>query len=381
MNVLTLQITNQENNCMGGAYDRYMTLINGFLEEGWYVHHISPRGFSNLKHESLTHYGVRGINITPHFLPFFIQTIPTMLFINKKVNIDFIIVFSPLESLMGVIFKLFNGKTRLITCFRADSVSNLKADHRKGNIALTLTIKFLNLIEKIAVKRSDYVIFLSKKNRDDILKRVNYEKDDKIDVIYNGITPRLSSLTSDYKIVRHSDKNVIGYVGAMYAAKGVSHLIKAFSNVKKVLPDATLVLVGEGLDKERFIELTADLNLEDSVIFTGYQENPFPYIRGFDLMIVPSLSEAFGIVIFEALFVQTPVFGSDKGGIPEVLIYKELLFEVGSPELELKILEFFQNTEAHEKVVKLCNQRKDVFMFDWSRKMINSIKKRLPNVE
>nr|WP_319374727.1 glycosyltransferase [uncultured Methanobacterium sp.] len=374
MNLLTLQITNQENSRMGGAYDRYMTLINGFLDEGWQVHHISPKGFSNIKRESLTHHGVQGINFPPRFLPFFIQTFFIMLNINRKINMDVVVAFSPLESLMGIIFKFFNSKTKLVTCFRSDSVANI------GTVNMAVMkifhVKFITLIEKIAVRKSDQVIFLSNKNRDDILKRLNYYNEDKIEVIYNGITPRLLRLSSDKNVVKYSN-NVIGFVGAFYEGKGVSYLIRSFNIVKKHLPDATLILVGDGPDKEKFIKIVKELNLEDSVIFSGYKTNPFPYIKGFDLMVVPSLSEAFGIVIFEALFVGTPVFGSDKGGIPEVLKYKELLFDVESQELELKILDFFQNKQFHENVLNLCNKRKDVFMFDWSLKMIDSIKKRL----
>ncbi|KAF5053876.1 Glycosyltransferase Gtf1 [anaerobic digester metagenome] len=375
MNVLTLQITNQDNSRMGGAYDRYMTLINGFLDEGWNVHHISPEGFSNIKRETLTHYGVRGIKFPLMFLPFFIQAFFVMLSINKKTNIDFILGFSPLESMMGVVFKLLNPKTKLITCFRSDYVSIVKVDYKDKKLLRTITIKFVSLVEKIAVIKSDYVIFLSKKNKDDILKRLNYENDDKIDVIYNGITPRLLNLTSDEKIVRYSDKNIIGFVGAMSEAKGINHLIKAFSVVKKILPDVTLVLVGDGPDREKFIKTTEELNLKDSVVFAGYQTNPFPYIRGFDLMVIPSLSEAFGFVIFEALYVGTPVFGSNVGGIPEVLKYDDLLFNVKSHELELKIIDFFKNKESRDNIVTLCNKRKDIFSFDWQRKMIDSIRK------
>ena len=335
---------------MGGAYERYMTLINAFLDEGWEVHHISPRGFSNINRESLIHHETFGLHLYPHFLAFYIQTFFIMLSINRKNDIDIILAFSAFEAIMGVIFKFFNKKSKLVTCFRADSISNY--EHFPDSIKKSFNLNFIKFIEKIVVNKSDLVIFLSKKNKKDILKRLNYTgNENKVKVVYNGITPRLRSLSS-HDIIRYSDNIVIGFVGGLYDGKGLNYLINAFYNIKKSLPSSILVIVGDGPDKHKFIRTVKELNLEDNVIFTGYKTNPFPYIKGFDLMVVPSLSEAFGIVIFEALYVGTPVFGSNVGGIPEVLKYEELIFDLKTDDLENNIINFFNNKKSHENVLE-----------------------------
>ena len=373
MKAITMQIKNQDNLNMGGAYERYITLMNGFLNEGFEVHHISPRGFSNITHRCLIHHGIRNIRFNPNFLPFFVLTFLKMREINKKNDIDFIITFSSLETVMGVIFKkTYNKKTKIITCFRGDTVSNYEVSLSNG-LKKTIFIKFQNIVDKIALKNGDLSIFLSKVNRDDILKRTGYNNKKNMKVVYNGITPRLQFL-SGFKSIKFPGSIVIGFVGLLYEGKGVNFLIEAFYNVKKYFSNAILVIVGDGPDKYNFIKLVEDLGLQDVVIFTGYKKNPIKYIKGFDLLIVPSLSEAFGMVILEALYVGTPVIGSKVGGIPEVLKYDELLFNVKTEELEFKILNVFKNKESYENVSNLCKKRKDRFMFDWTEEMIESIK-------
>lgn len=372
MNIITMQIKNQENTNMGGAYERYMTLINALLSEGWEVHHISPNGFSNIKNELLIHHGVWDIPFYPHFLLFHIQTFFKMFKINRNNNIDLIITFSPLEAVMGVIFtKIFNKNTTLITFFRADSIANYESN--AANFRTKLLVIFQKEIDRFIVHNVENLFFLSKKTRDDILGRINHDKKNNVNVVYNGITPRLRSL-SKKKARKFKYKKVIGFVGLLYEGKGLNYLIKSFKLINEELPDSILVIVGDGPDKSNFIKTVEDLNLRDNVIFTGYKKNPIQYIKGFDIMVVPSLAESFGMVILEGLYVGTPVIGSNIGGIPEVLLYDELLFDPKTiEEISNKIIKFFKNENYHENIVNLCSKRRKEFDFDWETEILNII--------
>lgn len=372
MNVITMQIKNQENTNMGGAYERYMTLINALLKNGWQVHHISPKGFSNINNKSLIHYDVWDIPFYPRFIFFHIQTFFKMYQINRNNNINLIITFSPLEAIMSVIFaRFFNANTKLITFFRADSVANYES-HGKS-FKTKLVVAFQKKIDSFIVNNVENLLFLSEKTRDDILGRINYNNKNNVEVVYNGITPRLRNL-SEQNEIRFQKKNVIGFVGLLYEGKGLNYLLKSFKEIKKELSDSILVVVGDGPDKSKFIKTVKDLNLEDSVIFTGYKKNPIQYIKGFDLMIVPSLSESFGMVILEALYVRTPVIGSNVGGMPEVLFYDELLFDPQNvDEISDKIIEILKNNDNYQNIVNLCNSRRKAFDFDWETEMLKII--------
>jgi glycosyltransferase involved in cell wall biosynthesis len=196
------------------------------------------------------------------------------------------------------------------------------------------------------------------------MKRTKYNHIEKTKVIYNSIiTSRLKRMAEDDGINVGTGKKIIGFVGGLYEeGKGLKYLIKAFYKVKQEVSNSMLVIVGDGPDKQKLISLAKNLNLEEDVIFTGFKENPVQYMKGFDLMVLPSLHEAFGAVILEALYVGTPVIGSRIGGIPEVLKYEELLFKPRNvDDLSSKIINLLKNNEVRRKAVDLCRERKGVF--------------------
>jgi glycosyltransferase involved in cell wall biosynthesis len=59
--------------------------------------------------------------------------------------------------------------------------------------------------------------------------------------------------------------------------------------------------------------------VEDRVYFYGYQSNPWPFYAAADLVVVPSLQEAFGRTAAEAAILKRPVIGADAGGLQEIL--------------------------------------------------------------
>ena len=367
-----MQIKNM-GEVFGGAYERYMQLIEEFTSQDWEVHHISPRGFSNIKHKNLIHHGILDIPLHPGFLPFSIQTLPRMLWFGAKTPIDLIVTFSVLEGLLGAMFKYFRKRTKLVISSRGDELA-LAEINMKNGIRKTLYLKTFRMIEKCALQKADLVIFLSDKDRQNTIKRTGYDIE-KTKVIYNSITPRLKRLSRARDVNFSAGNKIIGFVGLIYKeGKGLKYLVKAFGKVKQELPNSKLVVVGGGPGKQWLVSLVGSLGLEEDVIFTGFQQNPIQYMRGFDLMVLPSLYEAFGAVILEALYVGTPVIGSRTGGIPEVLEYDELLFEPGNAdELAAKILNLLQDDGAYRKAVELCRKRKETFTFDWREEMFKAI--------
>lgn len=374
MRVVTLQIKNQEK-IFGGAYQKYMELIDGFLCRGWEVHHISPMGFSNIKHRNLIHHGFFNISIGPSFVSFFIQAFVIILFFRQKRNIDAIVTFSPVEGLIGIIFKVFSKKTKLIVAFHGNSISGIELGIKNG-IKRNIYKKVVGNIEELVIKKSDLVIFVSEYDREHILKRYKIKNINAMKVIYNNInTPRIKKLNEESALSVREDKKVIGFVGNLYEnGKGLKYLIEAFYNVKQIIPNSTLVLMGIGPDLQKLKTLISRLNLDKDVTFLGFKENPLRYMKSFNLMVLPSLHEAFPLVILEALYIKIPVIGSRVGGIPEILKYDELLFESKNvSDLTAKILLLLQDEKEYKKVSELCEERKKEFVFDWQEKMANEV--------
>jgi glycosyltransferase involved in cell wall biosynthesis len=95
-------------------------------------------------------------------------------------------------------------------------------------------------------------------------------------------------------------------------------LIRALVDVRRHIA-ATLFIVGEG-PEEPFLRRVADeAGVSDHVHFLGSRVNPFPFIKGSDVVVLPSRSEGLGAVLVEAMALGRPVVASDSAGTREVL--------------------------------------------------------------
>lgn len=99
-------------------------------------------------------------------------------------------------------------------------------------------------------------------------------------------------------------KPYIVYVGRLSSAKGVHDLLAAFS---KLSSDVDLVFVGRGEEQAALEEGACRLKVETRVHFLGFRENPYPYIRGARVLVLPSKSEAMSYVSMEAAALDIPI--------------------------------------------------------------------------
>ena len=93
---------------------------------------------------------------------------------------------------------------------------------------------------------------------------------------------------------------VIGHIGQMYSVKNQSFLIDVFSKFKKNISNSFLLLVGDGTDKEMLENKVKELNLSDSVIFTGNRSDANDLYMAMDVFVFPSLHEGYPMTLIEA---------------------------------------------------------------------------------
>lgn len=105
-------------------------------------------------------------------------------------------------------------------------------------------------------------------------------------------------------------RQVIGAVGRLDPQKGFAYLIKALPAVIQKFADVVLLVVGAGAQKHHLEKLANQLNLQQHVIFTGFQEQTAPFYRLFDVFVCPSIYEGFGLVLVEAMIAGCPVIAS-----------------------------------------------------------------------
>jgi glycosyltransferase involved in cell wall biosynthesis len=117
------------------------------------------------------------------------------------------------------------------------------------------------------------------------------------------------------------DALLLGVVARLETEKGHRYLISAMPLVLKTVPNAWLAIVGSGSDLAALQAQVAALPspARVRVIFTGRREDVSAVTGDLDIAVLPSLREAQGISLLEAMARCRPVVASDVGGIPEVV--------------------------------------------------------------
>ncbi|MFA0163582.1 glycosyltransferase [Vibrio splendidus] len=136
-------------------------------------------------------------------------------------------------------------------------------------------------------------------------------------VIYNPTElsdlQRLSNIT-----VENFGSKYLIHIGRFNRQKRHDRLIHAFSRIKN--SDIKLLLVGEGGLKQDSEKLVSDLGIEDRVIFKGFTENPYPYLKKSEGLVLSSDFEGLPTVLIEAIALNIPVVTTDcSGGIREIV--------------------------------------------------------------
>lgn len=105
---------------------------------------------------------------------------------------------------------------------------------------------------------------------------------------------------------------VAGYVANFYPVKNHPFLLEVFSEILEREPDARLLLVGDGEEKDRIREYAKRMKLSDRVIFTGTTDRVPDCLQMMDVFVFPSWNEGFGIASVEAQAAGLPVVASDS---------------------------------------------------------------------
>ncbi|HET6392867.1 MAG TPA: glycosyltransferase [Blastococcus sp.] len=120
-----------------------------------------------------------------------------------------------------------------------------------------------------------------------------------------------------------ADARLIALVGRIEDQKGADLLVRAVPAVVAQVPQAHVLVVGEGTRRAEAEALAGELGVSGHVHFTGWRHDLADVMRAVDVLALPSRWEAFGIVNLEAMAAAKPVVGFAVEGIPEVVVHGE----------------------------------------------------------
>ena len=115
------------------------------------------------------------------------------------------------------------------------------------------------------------------------------------------------------------ERPVLCHVSNFRPVKRVGDVVRAFARVRGRLPEALLLMVGEGPEREPAEALARELGVWDGVRFLGQQDGLAQLLPDTDLFLLPSESESFGLAALEAMACGVPAIGTRVGGLADVI--------------------------------------------------------------
>lgn len=287
-------------------YDKYNVDLLLLFEEGVYLHDIPkevnviylikkiklskrvPWKFKELFYKYIKLFGAKGIY---------------KLVIKKKY--DFEIAF-----LEGAATKFvsgsYNTKSKKITWVHIDLLNNHWTDrfYRSINEEIETYKKFSNII---CVSEEAKKCFIDQ-----------FGEFNNLSVIYNPLDiEKIKKMANEP--IEKDDIFTICAVGRLTPQKGFDRLICATKKLVSENISLRVQILGDGVEKSNLESMVKEYNLNESIKFLGFDQNPYKYIKNCDLFVSSSRNEGFSLVVAEALILNKPIVATKCAGPVEIL--------------------------------------------------------------
>ncbi|WP_228458585.1 glycosyltransferase [Chryseobacterium aureum] len=209
--------------------------------------------------------------------------------------------------------------------------------------------------------RFDHMVYCSHKIKDmmhEYYPDLNYPAES---VIINPIPIEEIKRKAEEKLDHFPEGPVFVSIGRLHSRKGYHKLIEAHTRLINDGFHHTIIVIGDGGEMKNLKEQAAANNVDKTFILAGNQMNPYPYIKKADYFVLPSESEAWPLVIAEALILQKPIVATNVGDVGLMIkdketgylisydideMYKGIKAFLTDPALVLHIRENLRNIES-----------------------------------
>ncbi len=249
----------------------------------------------------------------------------------KNYSADLVIGFTTTANILAVI----TSQQLNIPCIISE----------RSNPYIYIPNRFWTFLRKITYKKANYIVVQTTLVQSFFHQFANQEK---VIILPN---PLSGDLTGNKK--NNSPKeNVILSVGRLDKNKAQDLLIKAFSNIDNT--NWKLIFVGDGIEKQNYINLTKKLKIESKVTFVGNSSRVYDYYNSSKIFAFTSKSEGFPNVLIEAMYFELPCISTDCPTGPSEIIVDGLngfLIPVNDQTaLENKLEQLISSEELQKKL-------------------------------
>ncbi|MFA5131385.1 MAG: glycosyltransferase [Patescibacteria group bacterium] len=224
------------------------------------------------------------------------------------------------NTLFGV-WRLAALRPKVKIIFTVHGLSFLDANHHT-NILLKSAYR---LFFKSAWEKVERLVFVSRLNYASALKQGLTKKGE---IIYNGLDQAAGyfsepeaarAFLSEKSGIDLSTSYIYGSIGRLAYPKNYEFLINSHIEIKKLQPEAKLILIGEGPERAKYETLIKSYRLEKEVYLLGEIKDASRYLKAFDLFVLPSIFEGMSLSLMEAVVAGIPALASRVGGNEEII--------------------------------------------------------------
>lgn len=225
------------------------------------------------------------------------------------------------------------------------------------------------LIEKCLSPLTDKIVCISEAEKVSA-ERERIANDDKLELIPNGIDVEavkcaVPKRRTDFGIA--DDAFVVGMIGRISPQKAPDIFIKSARLIHDNIKNSAFIIVGDGEEREE-VECFArenDLNL----IITGWTDEPYSYLKMFDVAVLLSRWEGFGLAVVEYMAAEKNVVATRTDAIPTLIDdgVDGLLVEVDNPEDVKEKVMWLYNHPNEAKAMRDKALQKVIKRYDISR--------------
>ena len=211
---------------------------------------------------------------------------------------------------------------------------------------------------KFFYKHIDLLLVITDKLKEEAYRNIPIDKDKIIKLTYGISKPKLNFKVnkSDFIQRNNIDSEIfsIGVFSRVEEQKG-QHLVLDAMNMSS--NKIQLSIIGHVMSdeyKEELIIKAKIYHLYKYLKFINFLDSPMSYMPFFDLVILPTYEETFGLVAAEAMIMGVPIIGSNAGGVPEIITHGNngLLFETKNMnDLSKKIDMIIENKNLRDNLI------------------------------
>jgi glycosyltransferase involved in cell wall biosynthesis len=218
------------------------------------------------------------------------------------------------------------------------------------------------------------------------LERQKIFDPDRLVTIHNGVDMELFSGTRPVNISDQTKALRVGVIGHIAPIKGQEDFVRASAEVARKREDLRFIIIGEDKSRDsrnrRAVErLISELGLSDRVELAGWQDDVAQALSTLDIMVSPSRSEPFGLVILEAMAAGVPVIATASEGALEILDDGSTarLVPIGDPnELASAIVQLLDQPKERQRLAE--NARRAVETRFSIAKMVDAVEAEYLNI-